>query len=117
MKFLADHCVSKRTTDFLRGEGHELTTLKDLGLQELEDFQVLELAIQRDEILITEDKGFGNILDYPPSSHQGVIVLNIRTRSRKGLHSVLSQFLSSMNRDQLRQKLIAVDERIARVRR
>jgi predicted nuclease of predicted toxin-antitoxin system len=91
--------------------------LKDLGLITLEDPEVLQLAIQRDEVLISEDKGFGNIIDYPPRSHQGVIVLNIRTRNRKGLHNVLQQFLSSVNRDQLRQTLAIIDEMMARIRR
>jgi predicted nuclease of predicted toxin-antitoxin system len=117
MKFLADHCVSKRTTDFLIGEHYDVATLKELGLQDLKDAEIIKLAIARDDVLITEDKGFGNILDYPPHTHQGVIVLNVRTRSRKGLHGVLAQFLSSVNRDQLRQALIQVDERLARVRR
>jgi len=117
MKFLADHCVSKKTTDFLKSLGHDITTLKELGLEELEDADVLQLAIKRDELLLTEDRGFENILEYPPHSHQGVIVLNVRTRSRKGLHHVLSQFLSTMNRDQLRQSLVVLDEKIARVRR
>jgi predicted nuclease of predicted toxin-antitoxin system len=83
----------------------------------LEDPEVLQLAIKRDEVLLSEDKGFGNIIDYPPQSHQGVIILNIRTRNRKGLHRVLQQFLSSVNRDRLRQTLVVIDEMIARIRR
>ncbi|MDZ7291944.1 MAG: DUF5615 family PIN-like protein [candidate division KSB1 bacterium] len=117
MKLLADHCVSKRTIEFLVGIGHEVTTLKELGLATLEDPEVLQLAITRDEVLLSEDKGFANIVDYPPQSHQGVIVLNIRTRNRKGLHGVLQQFLAGVNRDQLRQKLVIVDEIMARIRR
>lgn len=116
MRFLVDHCVSQRTTDFLRGLGHEPTTLKSLGLAELEDSSVLQLSIQRDEVLLTEDKGFGNILDYPPRLHQGILLLSIRTRNRKGLHDLLKQFLSGANRDGLRQKLIVIDDRMIRIR-
>ncbi len=116
MRFLVDHCVSQRTTDFLRGLGHEPTTLKSLGLAELEDSSVLQLSIQRDEVLLAEDKGFGNILDYPPRLHQGIILLSIRTRNRKGLHALLRQFLFTANRDDLRQKLIVIDDRMIRIR-
>jgi len=83
----------------------------------LPDYDVLQLAITRDEILLTEDRGFENILDYPPHSHQGIIVLRIRARNRKGLHHVLNQFLPTMNRDRLRQSLVVLDEQIARIKR
>lgn len=117
MKLLIDHCVSKRTSDFLISLGHEVTSLKELGHEALDDPEVLELAIARDEILVTEDRGFGNVIKYPPSFHQGVILLLIRMRNRKGLHEVMRQFLANIARDQLRLRLILINEQIVRVRK
>ena len=117
MKLLIDHCVSKRTSDFLISLGHEATLLKELELEALDDPEVLALATARDEVLVTEDRGFGNITKYPPSIHQGVILLLIRTRNRRGLHEVLRQFLAGVAREQLRQKLVVINEQIARVRK
>ncbi|RME00646.1 MAG: hypothetical protein D6814_03125 [Calditrichaeota bacterium] len=62
MKFLVDQCVSYRTIKFLRSLGFKLTKLRDVDLPSLSDPDVLKLAIKRDEILLTEDNGFGNIL-------------------------------------------------------
>lgn len=117
MRLLIDHCVSKRTSDFIKELGHEVTLLKELGLEALDDPKVLERAITRDEVLVTEDRGFGNVIKYPPSSHQGVILLLIRTRARKGLHEVLQQFPANTARDQLRQRLVVINEQIVRVRK
>jgi len=117
VKLLIDHCVSKRTSDFLVSIGHEVTLLKELGLETLDDPEILELAATRDEVLITEDRGFGNVVKYPPSSHQGAIVLIIRTRNRKGLHEALRQFLQNNDRERLRQKLVVINEQLARVRK
>lgn len=65
MKFLADHCLSLRTVNYMREAGFSITTLKELDMRKLADPDVLSLAIEREEILVTEDKGFGNIFDYP----------------------------------------------------
>ena len=55
MKFLADHCLSMRTVQFLRDEGFTITTLRELDKHRLPDPDVLFLANERGEILITED--------------------------------------------------------------
>lgn len=60
MKFLADQCTSMRTVRFLRSEGYSVITLEDLNQATSSDLNVLKLATARDEVLITEDKDFGN---------------------------------------------------------
>lgn len=117
MKFLADHCLSMRTVRFLRNEGFLLTTLKELGHQELADPEVLSLAVDRGEILITEDRGFGNILEYPLYTHKGIIIISSKTRERITLHSVLKNFLFKASFTELQGKLIIFEDNIVRVKK
>lgn len=117
MKLLADHCLSMRTVQFLRIEGFLVTTLKDLKKQHLPDPNVLELAVERGEILITEDRGFGNIYEYQLYSHKGIIVVFTKTRKREALHSSLKDFLYTMTLDELNGKLILFEDNIVRIRK
>ena len=117
MKFLADHCLSMRTVRFLRNEGFLLTTLKELGHQELADPEVLSLAIDRGEIRITEDRGFGNILEYPLYTHKGIIIVGSKTREQVILHSVLKDFLFNKSFEDLEGKLIIFEDNIVRVKK
>ncbi len=116
MKFLADHCLSQRTVHYLRETGFAITTLKELDKHKLSDPDVLSLAIERDEILITEDKGFGNIFDYPLYSHKGIIIIITRTRKREMLHSILKKFLSESSFEEISGKLITIEDNLVRIR-
>jgi len=91
-----------RTVDFLRNEGFLVITLKDLKKQHLPDPEVLSLSIKRDEILITEDHGFGNIHDYPPYLTNGIILIITKTRKRITLHATLKIFLSETSFKELK---------------
>lgn len=116
MKFLADHCLSLRTVNFLRDKEFSITTLKELNKHKLADPEVLSLAIERDEILITEDKGFGNIFDYPLYSHKGILVIITKTRKREMLHITLKKFLLGTSFEEIAGKLIILEDNLIRIR-
>lgn len=116
MKFLADHCLSLRTVDYLREAGFSITTLRELNKHQLADPDVLSLAIERDETLITEDKGFGNIFDYPLYSHKGIIVIITKTRKREILHLTLKKFLLESSSEEIAGKLIIIEDNLLRIR-
>ena len=116
MKFLADHCLSLRTVKYLKETGFFITTLRELNKHQLADPGVLSLAIKRNEILITEDKGFGNIFDYPLYSHKGIIVIFTKTRKREMLHLTLKKFLLESSFEEIRGKLIIIEDNLIRIR-
>jgi predicted nuclease of predicted toxin-antitoxin system len=116
VKFLADHCLSLRTVNYLREAGHTITTLKQFNKHQLADPDVLSLAIERNEILITEDKGFGNIFDYPLHSHKGIIVIITKTRKREMLHITIEKFLLEAAFEEITGKLIIIEDNLIRIR-
>ncbi len=117
MKFLADHYVYGKTVKPLRAQGHEVITLKELGQADAEDLQVLALAQSLDAVLITNDKGFGNILTYPPERYSGIILLCITAANQQRVHQVLLNFLKQHNRETLRRALVVIDARTYRIRK
>jgi predicted nuclease of predicted toxin-antitoxin system len=118
MKLFVDHCVSKRTVDHLRQMGHDVITAKDLGSEGALDPDILEVATRIDRVMVTEDRGFGDVRKYPPSRYQGLLVLKLRNpASRIHLHRNLGAFLAATERDAIRGCLVLVDETRVRVRR
>lgn len=53
MRFLADMGVSRRVVDSLRGQGHEVTHLRDQGLQRLPNGEIFAKAVAEERVVIT----------------------------------------------------------------
>lgn len=118
MRLFLDHCVSRRTVDYLRQIGHEVLTSKELEKESAFDRDILAAAASTDRVLVTEDRGFGDIRKYPPRDHSGVILLRPRKpASRLELHRTLGAFFQSTDRETLRACLVLVDETRIRLRR
>lgn len=59
----------------LHSRGYQASTVVEQGMGGWKD-PFLWQAVQADrQFLITADKGFGNIRQYPPGEHMGVLVL------------------------------------------
>lgn len=113
---LADHCVFATTIHLLQRAGYAVTLLKDLTNPDAPDDEVLKLAAQRDLVLLTTDKDFGNILLYPPTKHQGIIVLKITAETEALVHRVFLPLLWDYNHEGLRHKLAVVNHNKYRLR-
>jgi predicted nuclease of predicted toxin-antitoxin system len=70
MKLCLDHCVSKRTVDYLRQSGHDTLTAKELGKERAIDPDILALAGSTDRVMVTEDRGPSGTAS--PSGYAGV---------------------------------------------
>lgn len=48
-----------------------------LGLSGSSDAVVFQKAQERSAVLVTTDRGFGDVRTYPPSSHHGMLILKV----------------------------------------
>ena len=117
MKILTDHCVFGKTVNLLRQQGHEVSTLKEVGKAGAENEEVLGIATSLSAILITNDKGFGNVLRYPPKQYGGIIVLRITFENQKRIHEILINMLKEYNQEELQKTLVVIDTKTYRMRR
>lgn len=101
----------------LRQEGHEVTTLRELGKADAEDEEVLGIATSLNALLITNDKDFGNVLKYPPEQYGGVIVLRITFENQKRVHEILLNMLKKYGREKLRKTLVVIDTKTYRMKK
>ena len=107
--FLADECTFDLTVKFLRNEGWDVTTVKEIGLQGAKDPQVLNKAQEMGAVLITRDMDFGDIRRFLPSAYQGVIVLKMTYRKSDEVHAVLRKMLQEVKEDEFVGALFVVD--------
>jgi hypothetical protein len=74
-------------------------------------------AIQQEgRFLVTADKGFGNILDHPPGTHGGMLVLRPDEDGIPPVVDLLSQVLAEYRLDDLAGAIAVVTARGIRIR-
>jgi predicted nuclease of predicted toxin-antitoxin system len=78
MKFLLDENIGKIVAEFLQQLHHEASRVRKIS-PGIADPQVLDLSINKDAILITSDKDFGELIFKEGQYHSGVIFLRLET--------------------------------------
>jgi predicted nuclease of predicted toxin-antitoxin system len=77
LRFFIDEDVPRSTTRVLRDAGFDVMNVHEAGLQGKSDDLVFEFAQNENRLLITCDMGFSNILKFPPSENQGILVVRV----------------------------------------
>lgn len=116
-KFLADECVFASTVEFLRHEGWDVTTVKEIGLRGTKDPEVLRKAQEMGAVLITRDMDFGDIRKFPPAAYCGIVVLKMTYYASNEVHAVLRKMLREVKEDEFASALFIVDRKKWRKRR
>lgn len=95
--FLADECTFTQTVRQMEETGCDVTRIQDLGLSGASDAQVFQKAQALGAVLVTTDRGFGDIRTYPPSSHHGIILLKLipDPEQVRAVHRTLDTLLTS----------------------
>ncbi len=108
-QFLADENVFTDTVRLMRNLGFKVMGVQELDLTGAKDPEIFHQAQELSAVLVTNDQDFGDIRAYPPSSHQGVIVLKMDPDPQKvqAVHRVLKQLLE--REQQFKDCLLIVD--------
>jgi len=77
MRFLVDANLPRSTTACIRKCGHEAVDVRDVGLGQSPDSDIAQYAQQQRLALITRDKDFGDVRNYPPAKYAGIVVLDL----------------------------------------
>ena len=114
---LADECVGTSTVAFLTKLGYDIIRIQEIGFCGKKDPEILQWATKNDRILLTEDVGFGNILQFPPKIHNGIIVLRIRRKPKIEVFNTLASLLKNISSSELKKTLVIVEAGEYRIRR
>ncbi len=74
-RFLTDENIAKSLVRALREKGHDVKDIKEEKLFGTPDKEIFNLAKTEDRIILTHDKDFNNLLDFPLQPHNGIILI------------------------------------------
>jgi len=117
LRILTDETVANSTIALLRHLGHDVADVREVGLGGSADEDIAALAKSERRVVITHDKGFGDLLRFEPGSHCGAIVLRLRLPTPDATNAVLSTFVCSVPDDYAFGRLIILSERGFRSRK
>lgn len=116
MIILADHCVYGKTIRVLREAGHNVIRLMDVASPSSDDETVISLAASHHAVLISNDKDFSDIVQYPPKNHRGIIVLRITPQSEDVVHRTLIRLLQKKTIEKIQGSLFVIRGNKVRIR-
>ena len=114
--FLLDQNIRADTLEFLRTLGLEVTSTRELGLEQAPDDEIVMVARNLDAVIVTFNMDFADIRFYPPSAHTGVIRLRIEPQTIEVVHPILKNLFTSIPHDQLKGALTTVTKDKIRIR-
>ena len=93
MRFLIDQDVYHFTVVWLREEGHDILTAKELRMSRADDDVLLRQARERNRIFLTRDKDFGALVFLQAAVSKGVIFLRMTPADFEEVHQQLRRLL------------------------
>ena len=101
----------------LRSEGHDVHTVADEQLAGESDPVIVAAATDEGRLLLTLDRGIGDLRRYPPGSHAGVPVLRPVTQAPDSILALIQRLMRTHPLDELLSCVVVVEPRKVRIRR
>lgn len=117
MHIKVDEDLPAAVAAHLRGMGYEASTVTEQGMVGWIDPRLWQAVQTARQFLITADKGFGDIRQYPPGQHAGVLVLRPDEDGIKPMIDLMARVLASYDIRELDGTVTVVSPRSIRVRR
>jgi len=116
MRIFCDQNIMVETVTFLRQQGHDVISARDVGLAVAPDEEVMAFAIAKDRVLLTYNADFSDIRLFPVGTHAGIIRLRVVQQTAEALHPVLLRVLGALADRDLSGKLITITKTAIRIR-
>jgi predicted nuclease of predicted toxin-antitoxin system len=118
LRFLVDEDLPRSTSRALSQAGHDALDIRDTPLRGHSDREVFDLAQSESRVLVTADRGFGNLFQFPVGTHAGIIVLRVdQSLPSNVMNATLLQALAELKSDELKGALVVVEVGRVRIRR
>jgi predicted nuclease of predicted toxin-antitoxin system len=116
MKLKLDENLPDELLAELRSAGHEVDFVREEGLAGAGDPVVLGRARAEERVLLTLDKGIGDVRAYPPADFHGIVLLRPPSFGRAATLSFARKHLPALLALDLPGHLVVVTERGVRWR-
>lgn len=117
-RFLVDEDLPRSLSLLLSQKGHTSQHVIDLGLRGMNDPRVFAAAQEIGATLVSRDTGFGNILQYPPGNHHGIVLIRFPSEMRtQVLIAEIVELLSTVSSSEFAGALFILEPGRIRIRR
>jgi len=115
MNLMADECVDRQIVECLRGEGHEVLYVTEMD-PSIPDEIILERANQKNALLLTADKDFGELVFRQNRISAGVLLLRLAGLSQIEKAKIVSSVIHDHS-NELHQSFTVVTPGMIRIRK
>jgi predicted nuclease of predicted toxin-antitoxin system len=117
MKIKLDESLPSSIVGLLEKRRIDADTVVGERLQGASDARVLDAARQTDRLLLTLDRGFGDIRKYSPGTHAGIIVLRLDDQSASSVAMAVESLLDAHDLATLHGAIAVFHRGLLRIRR
>lgn len=116
MRFKLDENLPVEAAALLTDAGHDAHTVNQEGLCGVPDSKISAICREEQRALVTLDTDFCNILNYPPESHAGIIVIRTMDQSKPSIIQFIDKMLLPLLTGAVAGKLWVVQKDGIRIR-
>jgi len=117
VKVKLDENMPRSANQVLIAAGHDVDTVVEENLAGAIDPQVVAAAAAVGRLLITLDRGLGDIRTYPPGSHAGILVLRPADQSVPTVVAALAEVVTGHDLTTLTGTIAIAQRGLLRIRR
>lgn len=117
MRLKLDENLPDTVIAILGQRGHDVDTARAEGLRGADDPAVLAGATADGRLLLTLDRGLGDIRAYPPGTHAGVLVIRLDHQSPRAIRDAAERIGTTLELDDLKGCIAVWRDGELRVRR
>ena len=103
-------------TELVR-RGHDVDTVLEEQLGGRHDPAVVRAATDADRMLLTLDRGVGDLRYYPPGSHAGIVVLRPASQDPDAILQLMTRLQRRHDLEELRGCIVIAEPQRVRLRR
>jgi predicted nuclease of predicted toxin-antitoxin system len=109
VKVKLDEGLSYRLKPALQEMGHDVDTVVDEGLKSEVDIVLADVARRNNRMLFTLDRGLGDVRQYVPGEHPGIIVFRLNASGPGAVSRFVEEFVRVQPLDELTGCLVIVE--------
>lgn len=117
MKVKLDENFPLAVVELLVAHGHDVETIASERLGGATDALVLEAATREQRLLMTLDRGLGDVRRYPPGTHAGILILRLDVQSAAAVTSSLEELITGHDLAALSGTVAIAQRGLLRIRR
>ena len=116
MKFLADMGISQTTVMWLKQRGFDALHVRDLGMYNASDAEIILKASKDGRTVLTCDLDFGDIMSASKERSPSVVIFRLENETPSNVIKRLKQVLKESSEALLKGAIVSVEETRHRVR-